>query len=122
MVRHRLRHPLRLAALRTVHARLDLRFPIPDLPDPNRFQMTDPRLIDEIGARLSEVLAASPARDVEKNVRALLASFFDRFDLVTRDDFEAQKRVLERAHSRIGELEKRLGELELGQTQRTAST
>ena len=74
--------------------------------------MTDPRLINEIGARLSEVLANSPIRDAQRNVRALLVSFFDRFDLVTRDDFEVQKRVLERAHARIGELEKRLGELE----------
>ena len=79
--------------------------------------MTDPRLIDEIGARLSEVLAKSPARDVEKNLRALLASFFERFDLVTRDDFEVQKRVLERAHARIAELERRLGELEASETQ-----
>lgn len=78
--------------------------------------MTDPRLIDEIGARLSEVLAHSPARDVERNLRALLGSFFDRFDLVTRDDFEVQKRVLERAHARIAELERRLGELEATET------
>lgn len=70
--------------------------------------MTDPRLLDEIGAKLSEVFAHSPARDVEKNVRALLAAFFDRFDLVTRDDFEVQKRVLERANARIAELERRL--------------
>ena len=39
-------------------------------------QGADPRLIDEIGARLSEVLATSPVRDVDKNLRALLASFF----------------------------------------------
>lgn len=76
--------------------------------------MTDPRLIDEIGARLSKVFADSPARDVEKNVRALLASFFERFDLVTREDFEVQKRVLERAQSRIADLEKRLAKFEAG--------
>ena len=70
--------------------------------------MTDPRLLDEIGAKLSEVISASPAKDVEKNVRALLAAFFDHFDLVTRDDFEVQKRVLERAQGRISELERRL--------------
>ena len=70
--------------------------------------MTDPRLLDEIGAKLSEVISASPAKDVEKNVRALMAAFFDRFDLVTRDDFEVQKRVLERAQGRISELERRL--------------
>jgi len=77
--------------------------------------MTDPRLLDEIGTRVSDILAKSPARDVEKNVRALLAAFFDRFDLVTRDDFEVQKRVLERAQTRIAELELRLGEIEAGE-------
>ena len=77
--------------------------------------MTDSRLIDEIGTKLSEVLAASPARDLEKNLRALLTSFFDRFDLVTREDFEAQKRVLERAQARIAALEARLGEPEAGE-------
>ena len=80
--------------------------------------MNDPRLLDQIGDRISEVLATSPARDVEKNVRALLATFFDRFDLVTRDDFEAQKRVLERARLRIADLERRLSELEAAQVER----
>lgn len=74
--------------------------------------VTDPRLLDEIGTRLSEILAQSPAADIEKNARALLAAFFDRFDLVTRDDFEVQKRVLERALARIAELERHLGEIE----------
>lgn len=76
--------------------------------------MTDPRLIDEIGDRIAKVLAASPARDVEKNVRALLSSFFERFDLVTREDFEVQKRVLERAQVRIDDLEARLAKFEAG--------
>ena len=75
--------------------------------------MTDPRpLLDDIGVKLSEVLARSPARDIEKNVRALLATFFDRMDLVTREDFEVQKRVLERTRMRIAELERRVAELE----------
>ena len=74
--------------------------------------MADPRLLDEIGARLSEMLEKSPARDVEKNLRALLGTFFERFDLVTREDFEVQKRVLERAQARIAELELRLGQVE----------
>ena len=78
--------------------------------------MIDPRLLDEFGARLSEVLAQSPVRDVEKNARALLSAYFDRFDLVTRDDFEVQKRVLARTQARIAELERRLGEIETGQS------
>ncbi|MEO8202241.1 MAG: accessory factor UbiK family protein [Betaproteobacteria bacterium] len=74
--------------------------------------MPNSRLIDELGARISEVLATSPARDFEKNTRALLGTFFERFDLVTREDFEVQKRVLERASARITELDARVAELE----------
>jgi ubiquinone biosynthesis accessory factor UbiK len=74
--------------------------------------MSTPRFLEEIGTRLSEVLAKSPAQDVEKNVRALLTTFFERFDLVTRDDFEVQKRILERTMGRIAELEARLGKVE----------
>ena len=81
----------------------------------------DPRLLDEIGARISAVLAGSPARDVEKNLKALVIAFLERFDLVTRDDFEVQKRVLERAFGRIAELEGRLAELEARDTPAAAN-
>ena len=90
-------------------------FPFPACCTTSFDSVTDPRLLDEIGARLSEILARSPAADIEKNARALLAAFFDRFDMVTRDDFEVQKRVLERALARIAELELRLGEIESGE-------
>ena len=74
--------------------------------------MAEPRILDEFGARISEALKNSPAQDLEKNLRALAAAFFERFEVVTREDFEAQKRVLERAQSQLAELETRLGELE----------
>ena len=74
--------------------------------------MNDPKLLDEIESKLSDVLSSSPARDLEKNLHALLGAFFERFDVVTREDFEAQKRVLERARDRISELESRLVRLE----------
>jgi BMFP domain-containing protein YqiC len=49
---------------------------------------------------------------MEKNLRALLASWFDRLDLVLREDFEVQKKLLERAQARLSELEARVRELE----------
>ena len=51
--------------------------------------MIEKHLLDELGDRVSEAMRHSPAHDLEKNLRALLASFFDRFDLVAREDFEA---------------------------------
>ncbi|MBY0577748.1 MAG: accessory factor UbiK family protein, partial [Burkholderiales bacterium] len=60
----------------------------------------------------SEVMASSPAKDVEKNIRAILAGIFARMDLVTREEFDVQKEVLLRTREKLGHLEERLAELE----------
>jgi hypothetical protein len=72
----------------------------------------DPKLFDDLRSRIDEALRASPAQDIEKNLRALLAAWFDRLDLVMREDFEVQKKLLERAQSKLAELEARIAELE----------
>jgi len=74
--------------------------------------MTDKRLIDELGERISEAMRESPAQDLDKNLHALLGAFFDRYDLVLREDFEVQKKLLERAQAQLEALEARLSELE----------
>ena len=74
--------------------------------------MIDRHLFDDLSQRIGEALRASPAQDMEKNLRALLASWCDRLDLVLREDFEVQKKLLERAQARLSELEARVRELE----------
>ena len=74
--------------------------------------MIDNRLFEELRQRIDEALRASPAQDIEKNLRAILAAWFDRLDLVLREDFDVQKRLLERAHAKLAELEARIAELE----------
>jgi hypothetical protein len=74
--------------------------------------MIDNRLFDELRSRINEALRDSPAQDIEKNLRALLAAWFDRLDLVLREDFEVQKKLLERAQAKLAELEARIAELE----------
>jgi BMFP domain-containing protein YqiC len=74
--------------------------------------MIDRRLFDDLGNRIEEALRNSPAQDIGRNVRALLASWFDRMDLVLREDFEVQKKLLELAQARLAELERRVAELE----------
>lgn len=74
--------------------------------------MPDPKLFEEMSARISAALAGTPAADIEKNLRALLMSGFAKLDLVTREDFEVQKEMLTRAQARLAALEARLGELE----------
>lgn len=68
--------------------------------------------LDELRNRISEALRGSPAQDLEKNLNALLGSFFDRFDLASREDLELQRKLLERAQLKLAALEARIAELE----------
>ena len=75
--------------------------------------MLDPKVFEEISARLSALIAASPAADIEKNVRALLSGFFSRLDLVSREEFDVQSQVLQRTREKLDALEKRVAQLEV---------
>jgi hypothetical protein len=70
------------------------------------------KLVDEIGARIKEVMARTPAADIERNMRAMLAGMFSRLDLVTREEFDVQAAVLLRTREKLTALEARLAELE----------
>ena len=74
--------------------------------------MIDQRFFEDLRSRIDEALRNSPAQDVEKNLRALLTAWFERLDLVVREDFEVQKKLLERAQAKLAELEARVAELE----------
>ena len=74
--------------------------------------MAQTSLLEDLSARISEFLAASPAKDLEKNLKALLTAAFARLDLATREEFEVQAEVLARARGKLAELERRVVELE----------
>jgi BMFP domain-containing protein YqiC len=71
--------------------------------------------IDEIARRLIDNLPPAlraTQRDLESNFRAVLRASLGKLDLVTRDEFDTQSRVLERTRSRLEALEARLKVLE----------
>ena len=74
--------------------------------------MLNPKIFDEISVKFSELIASSPARDVEKNARALLASAFTKLDLVTREEFDVQMQVLSRTQEKLRAMEERVAALE----------
>ena len=74
--------------------------------------MTEKNVVEELKQRISDAMRSSPAQDLEKNLHALLVSFFDRFDLAARDDLEVQKKLLERAQAKLAALEARVAQLE----------
>lgn len=74
------------------------------------------QLFEEVTSKLGETIANSPAKDVEKNVKAMLNSAFNRMDLVTREEFDIQQQVLIKTRTKLVELEARLAKLEAAQT------
>ena len=74
--------------------------------------MLNAKVFEEISAKVSAALDNSPAKDIEKNMRALLTQGFAKLDLVTREDFDIQAQVLLRAREQLTALEARVAELE----------
>lgn len=74
--------------------------------------MVERKVLDDIGARIRDVIANSPARDIENNLRAMLAAQFARLNLVTREEFDVQSAVLARTREKLTRLEAKLAELE----------
>jgi BMFP domain-containing protein YqiC len=68
--------------------------------------------LDELAARIGKAIEASPAKDLEKNVKALLQGGLTRLDLVTRAEFDTQAKVLLRTREKVERLEARLAEIE----------
>ncbi len=61
---------------------------------------------------VSDLIAQSPAADVERNVRGFMGQAFTKMDLVTREEFDIQADMLARAMTRANDLEKQLQALE----------
>jgi len=74
--------------------------------------MRNQDLLEQIQRRIAEVLAQSPARDVEANLKAMMAGLFSRLDLVTREEFDVQREVLLRTREKLDQLEARLAQIE----------
>ena len=70
------------------------------------------KLLAELSARLAALAANNPAKDLEKNFRGMLSSTFSKLDLVTREEYDVQARLLARAKEKLAALEARVAELE----------
>ena len=72
----------------------------------------DTKILDELNRRVRDMIAATPAKDIEKNLRALLSSAFSRLNLVTREEFDVQQEVLRHTREKLQQMEARVAELE----------
>ena len=70
------------------------------------------KILSDLSARLAELAANNPAKDLERNFRGMLSSAFARLDLVSREEYDVQAQVLARAREKLATLEARVAELE----------
>ena len=56
--------------------------------------------------------AETISREVQQKMRAAAQSAFDKLDIVSRDEFDAQRAVLTRTRERLEQLEQQVAELE----------
>ena len=78
----------------------------------------DPKQLDDLARRVDALIPESlySTRDeIHKTVRACVESLLQRLDVVTREEFDVQSRLLAKTRERLNELQKRLDALERGQ-------
>lgn len=68
--------------------------------------------LNDIQSKINQVLENSPAKDIEKNVKAMMSQGFSKLDLVTREEFDIQAQVLAKTRAKLEALEARLAVLE----------
>jgi BMFP domain-containing protein YqiC len=67
---------------------------------------------NDLQAKINQAIEKSPAKDLEKNVKAMLHQGFSKLDLVTREEFDVQCQVLAKTRAKLEALEARVAELE----------
>ncbi len=74
--------------------------------------MLNAKMLDELAAKIGKAIENSPAKDIEKNVKAMLQGGLSRLDVVPRAEFDTQAPVLLKTREKLEQLEARVAELE----------
>ena len=74
--------------------------------------MDKQNFFSDVQAKINQALENSPAKDIEKNVKAMMSQGFAKLDLVTREEFDIQAQVLAKTRAKLDALEARVAELE----------
>ena len=72
----------------------------------------DSKTLDDLAARIGKAVEASPVKDVEKTIRAMLTSGLARLDVVPRAEFDTQAAVLAKTREKLEQLEARVAAME----------
>lgn len=81
--------------------------------------MINPQLIESLSEQFTQMLSGDAKlpgqNELKDQVKALLQGTFNRLDIVSREEFDAQKAVLLRTREKVEALEEQLAALEKSQ-------
>jgi BMFP domain-containing protein YqiC len=67
---------------------------------------------NDLQDKINQAIESSPAKDIERNVKAMMTQGFSKLDLVTREEFDIQAQVLAKTRAKLDALEQRVAQLE----------
>ena len=71
-------------------------------------EMIDTKILDDLARRMADAVPPGVReiqQDVEKNLRSILQATLSKLDLVTREEFDVQSRLLARTREKLDKLE-----------------
>lgn len=77
--------------------------------------MIDPKFFDDIAQRLNNLIPEGLRvlqQDLDRNARAAVQATLNRLDLVTREEFEVQAKVLARTRAKLDAMTQQVAALE----------
>jgi BMFP domain-containing protein YqiC len=74
---------------------------------------------NDLQGKINQAMESSPAKDIERNVKAMMTQGFSKLDLVTREEFDIQNQVLIKTRAKLELLEQRVAELEARLAEKT---
>jgi ubiquinone biosynthesis accessory factor UbiK len=79
---------------------------------PLGIEMDMNNFFNDLQGKINQAIENSPAKDIERNVKAMMTQGFSKLDLVTREEFDIQAQVLAKTRAKLEALELRVAELE----------
>ena len=70
--------------------------------------MDKKKFIDNLVDKIQSITKNSPLKEVKNNLRSVIQSKLDEFNLVSREEFEVQKEVLKKTREKLEDLEKKI--------------
>jgi len=69
------------------------------------------QVIDQLSETVTNMAKNLPISDIENNVKAVVSATLTKLNLVSREEFETQQKVLNATREKINQLEEKINQL-----------